>query len=631
MGSASNSSGYLYIDSSISKIGTNRYRMTITPRTSSSLVWNEYGINVYAYIGGSKNYVGSFTVSSGACSPSSFTYDFNVTSTVQVYAQGACSHCGGADDGWISTSTPDTATYINPNSPPPAPVVSCTTNPHNGKYYGENTLYVALTEVRDPDGDPVGYRIYGQYKVPGGSFVDWNSGDDLVAAERTANVDITRFARGTQFRFWGHAKDNKNGTWSGKSNVIENIFRNQAPSKPTLSCTNPQTNGKYVVEGSVSVSLSACSDPEGHSVSYKIYGQYYDGTWKNIGGGDGLVANGQQATIQLGSYARGTRFKFWGHSVDSLGAVSERSNEINNIYKNSINPVTGIRPSSGVITGNTIALAWNAVSDPDGQAVQYNIFLSKNGGQYSKLATQSQNSYNHNIASDPKGTKYQFKITATDGMAESEAAFSSIYRKDFAPVRIIPNATSTVFQNNPRIAFSKVKLSDVYMCVSVNSTNYTSKNNASLFRTKNVDVGGETVYVFTCTGLKPGANTITVYNSDGTFNSSSITFTINVESVSDSILGDIIKANSVSTIHSKSNVLRTSYGLGNISYETLTKNSTPIKIVHVIGVRTALDDVRNKINMYDSTAKTESWSSISKGSIIRKSDFSKLIASLGNI
>lgn len=630
----------------------------------------------------------------------------------------------------------------NPNSAPPTPTISCSTNPLNGNYYGESSVVVSLSAVTDPNGDSVSYRIYGQYKVPGGSFVNWNGGDDnLVSTDRSRTVNISGFARGTQFRFWGYAKDSKDA-WSGKSNVIENIYRNRVPGTPSLSCSNTVLNNKYIGEGTIDVQLSAVSDPDGHGIDYAIYGQYNSGSgWNNIGGGDGLLSNSRNASVNITGYSRGTQFQFWGYSFDSLGAWSGKSNVISNIYRNkqpnaptvscsntvvngkyiaessisvSINnpgdpdggtvsyaiygqyyngsswvglgsggsnlltssnsatvtitshsrgtqykfwaystdnfgvssassnvlsnvyrnrvgSVSGIGPASKVITENTIPLTWNATTDPDGQSVTYSIYLSKDGGTYTKLATQSGTSYSYNIASDPKGTKYKFKISANDGMADTAQVESPLYRKNFAPVRILPNATCKVFQNNPRLIISKVKLSDVYICVSYNSKTYTSKNNASMFTTKSVDSNGETVYVFTCTGLSQGANTITVYNSDGTFNSTSFTFTVTVENIDNSILENVVKVGGINTIKTKCNELRTSYALGNSTFDSLTSGTTSINYSHISQIRTAIDDIRNKINAYDSNTKTQTWSSASKGSIIKKSEFEQLISSLKNV
>ena len=741
MGSATNSSGYLYVRSSISLIGTNKYRMTITPTTSSSSVWNAYGINVYAYIGSSKNYVGIFTVSDGVCSPSSFTYDFTVSSNTQVYAQGACSHCGGAEDGWISTSSADTATYTNPNSPPSTPTISCSTNPLNGNYYGESSVVITLSTVTDPDGNAVSYRIYGQYKPPGGSFTNWNGGsDDLVSTDRARTVDITKFERGTQFRFWGYAKDS-NDAWSGKSNVIENVYKNRIPSTPTITCSNTIMGGNYIGEDNISLSLSTATDPDGHTVEYAIYGQYNDGSgWKNIGGGDGLLSNSRSASVNIASYARGTRFQFWGFSFDSLGAwslksniisniyknkapntptmscsntsingryiaedsitvslsavtdpegdlvfyklygqyndgggwkslgdsnsliieqrsttitissyargtqfkfwgfardtfgaISAQSNTLENIYRNRVGTVSGIAPASKTITDNTIPLTWNATVDPDGQSVTYNIFVKKNNGSYSKIASQSQNSYSYNITNDPKGTLYKFKISANDGMADTAEVESPSYKKDFKPVLILPINTCTLYQNNPRIVFSRISSSDVYTCVSYNSNNYNSKNNGAMFTTSNTTVNGETAHVFKSTGLNTGSNTITIYNSDGTFNSSSITLTITVENLVNSILSEIVTKTSIDTIRSKANIARKAYVLTDTSFESTTKGSSLINLSDITSIRTALDNIRTKINTYDSNKKLQSWNSISKGNVIKRVDYEQLIDSIKNL
>lgn len=640
------------------------------------------------------------------------------------------------------------APVASPNSAPGTPTISCTSgNNYGGIYYGESSISIALSTVSDPDGDAVSYRIYGQYKTPGGSFVNWRGGsDDLVSADRTRTIDISSFERGTQFRFWGYAKDS-NDAWSGKSNVIENIYRNKVPSTPKISCTSEKTlNGPiYVSESSITISLSGSSDPEGTSISYKLYGEYYDGGWKTLGsssdnsfiettssktfsisgykrgtqfrfwgyavdalgawsskssvisgiyrnqapgapsltcsntivngkyicestigltlsqvtdpeddpityriygqyktpggsfvnwngGLDDLVYEGRYATIDLTNFSRGTEFKFWAHARDDSQAISAKSNILENIFKNSVGTVSGIGPTSRVITATTIPLTWNQTVDPDGQSVTYDIFVSKDGGSYTSVASkQSANSYSYSISSDAKGTKYKFKIRAYDGMAYSEEVESPLYRKDFKPELILPNTPCTLYQNNPRIVFSKIKSSDIYTCVSYNNKSYNGKDNSSMFTTSSTDVSGEQAYVFNSTGLNIGSNTITIYNTDGTFNSSSISLTINVENLDKSIVSEIITKALTDTLNSKSNIIRNAYKLDNKTFTTITKGTSLINYSHINDLRVSIDDIRTKINGYDSNKKSQSWNNIAKGNIIKKSDYEQLIDSMKNL
>lgn len=733
---------YISATSSISLIGTNKYRMTITPYKSSSGVWNAYGINVYAVIGGSERYVATFTTESGVALDVKYTYDFDVTSTVQVYAKVACAHCGGLDDDWIGTSTPQTATYVNPNSAPPTPTISCSSNYLNGNYYGESSVVVSLSAVTDPEGDPVAYRIYGQYKPPGGSFTNWNGGsDDLITTDRSRAIDINRFDRGTQFRFWGYAKDSKDA-WSGKSNVIENIYKNKAPATPTISCTNTSLGGSYIVEDIIKISLSSVSDPDGHNVSYKIYGQYYDGSWKNMEGEGGLINNAQTANIDLTPYARGTQFRFWGYAEDALGALSAQSNIISNIYKNKqpdaptiscsnelvgsryigedsisvyintpgdpegggvsyaiygqyyngsswvglgsgnnlvststsatvnisshtrgtqykfwayttdnfgvssvssnvisniyknrVGAVTDISPGAGTINSDYINLSWATTVDPDGQPVTYNVWVSVNDGVYSKIATnQAARTYKYDISKDPKATKYRFKISANDGMADTPQALSDIFMKDFEPIRLLPNNYSKVYHTDPRIVFTRVRNSGLVTSVRINNTDYDSTTHPHLFTTKNIDLNGEDVYVFRCSDLVAGENKIIIYNKIGGFISQGFVLTLTYERpIIETLLSDRIRKSDIESIKTMSNTLRRTYDIDSVNFEYLYPNTTPIKISHFAQIRTAADEIREKINYYDSVEKTQNWDDISEGTIIKKSHIQQLINSLKNV
>lgn len=121
MGAGSTASGkYTRLNSSISSIGTNKYRMTVTLGTSSSSVWNADGVNVYAVIDGTSSFLGKSIISGGSCSPSSWTKDFTVTKNTSCYAK--CSDAVDASLASFSNQTSaDTATYTAPAPAPTAP------------------------------------------------------------------------------------------------------------------------------------------------------------------------------------------------------------------------------------------------------------------------------------------------------------------------------------------------------------------------------------------------------------------------------------------------------------------------------------------------------------------------------
>lgn len=634
MGSTTNPNGRLRVSSSISSIGTNRYRMTINLSVKSSLTWNAYGINCYAHIGSSKIHLGVFTIpqNSGVCKPNSYTYDFSVTSDTQVYASCLCTHCDGSD-GWSAQSYADTATYVNPNSAPPKPTIKCLNYAASGKYLLETTLDAELSQVSDPDGNTVRYIIYVQYKTDSGV---WQSAGDVnncilySTTDRKVTIDITKYARGTQFRIWGKAEDTFGAT-NGDTEYIENIYRNQAPTKPNITCNNEDIfNNNIIVENNIRVSLSNASDPEGLSVSYKIYGQYLKpgtSSWVAMGSNN-LVSSNQSANIDISNYERGTRFKFWGAAFDNFGASSQLSSEINNIYRNrKPNTISTISPISKTIQGNTLSINWADPGDPDGQTVVYNVYVSKNDAPYELLNEVVTLKYDYNIANDPPYTKYRFKVVPYDKMVNGDETLSPEYRKDFPPSIILPINNSKVYQSNPRIVSSKLNNSNIYLCVNSGGQTYDSKSNPNLFA-QNIKELTDRIYMcFTAKGISTSGVNVTIYCSDGTFSSSSVTIRLTKKELSISGTKDSIVRYDRNYLLTAISDLNSAYAISGSSLSNTTRDQI-IQTSNLSDLRNSIANIRNKINEYDSNKISTVWN---KNAIIKIKDIQQIIDAIKNI
>ena len=224
---------------------------------------------------------------------------------------------------------------------------------------------------------------------------------------------------------------------------------NTPPPKPSISCTNQVVNGNYLGENTIDITLSRVKDPQGDPVTYVIYAEYLPpggGTWLNAGDANKciLYSSNNSVSKDITGYARGTRFRVWGLAKDSHGASAGTTGYISNIYRNRTpNRVSEIRPSSGIFN-NDFTISWSNPGDPDGNTPTFNLWLSKNGGAYSKiLSNSSATSYTQSIGSDPEGTTYTYSIATTDGLTESPYIYSATYRKNTrptTPAMIFPNS-----------------------------------------------------------------------------------------------------------------------------------------------------------------------------------------------
>lgn len=640
MGSPTDPNGRLRVSSSITNIGTNRYRIDINLSAKSNQTWNDYGLYCYAHIGSSKIHLGTFKITSGICKPSTYSMNFDVTTNTTVYASCICTHCNGSD-GWSGRSNPDTAVYtspVKPNSPPPVPAIYCLNYAAPGRYLVERTLDVELSEVRDPDGDTVRYVIYAQYKSPG--MNDWASAGDknncilYDTNQRRKSINIEKYARGTQFRIWGKAEDvNHGGAISGETGKIENIYRRQALTSPVLHCIEDQFNGNHIIETSLSVSLSNSTDPEnlGSVIQHYICGQYKPpgGNWIAMGDNN-IIANSLSTTIRVDRYERGTQFKLWGYATENhFSSNSDNSNTISNIYRNrKPNQISVINPESKIIIGNAIDISWQPATDPDGQMVKYSVWLKVNDGHYDVIVDNVLGTtFNLDVSLYEPGTEFQFKVMPNDGMVNGDPTFSPIYKKDFSPSFILPINNSTLYQNNPRIVTKRMRDSHLY--VSYDDISFNTNNNADRFR-ENVKTLSDGISSCFNPVLSTNKKTsMTIYCVHNKFESSRISLDINIEPLSLDLSGAITK-NINDSLLAAINKIRQAYKLQNISIPNINVGETIVNKSHITEMTNGLDAVRNVINEYDSNKINSNWNNNSDN-IIRRSDFQQILEGISNV
>lgn len=217
---------------------------------------------------------------------------------------------------------------------------------------------------------------------------------------------------------------------------------NSPPPKPSITCTNGKVGGNHLVENSMDIELSAVTDPDGNVVTYAAYGQCKrpGNDWERIGDANSCIlwsSSSRKVSYPVSGYPRGTQFRVWGKAVDSNGASSSTTGYYSNIYRNHLpNTVSEILPKEGYFNGSSFNISWKNPGDPNGNTPTFNLYLSKNNGDYSRvLNNSSATSYTQNISSDPEGTKYRFKIAAYDGLVEGNYTYSNTYVKNTKPTK----------------------------------------------------------------------------------------------------------------------------------------------------------------------------------------------------
>lgn len=128
MGVGVNTGKYVKMNSTLTKLSTNRYRLTISVSPYSNTLYNQYGIRVYLTRNGVKGTrIGVFTVSRGVCSQTQFTYDFNIENSAYYGAMIICANCEDKlhttlYNEFYNQTAEDLATYEAPATSSPDPI-----------------------------------------------------------------------------------------------------------------------------------------------------------------------------------------------------------------------------------------------------------------------------------------------------------------------------------------------------------------------------------------------------------------------------------------------------------------------------------------------------------------------------
>lgn len=256
-----------------------------------------------------------------------------------------------------------------------------------------NSVALNWSHASDPDGEHLSYKVY----------ISKNNGGWIHIATTSspyAGYDTSIDAYGTRYIFKVEAYDGHPGIYSTSANSPE-FIRATPPASPIVTLNKSGT-----IEGSVTASGSYSSSFPVGETKYQ-FAYYYDGiAWQ-----EQAWSSTNSFTINT-SAVRGVNWYFRVRVKNDVGtsdwssAVSVRSNS-------SPTAPTGLKfsPQYPISTMN---LSWTAATDADSQAITYKVYLSKNNGAWSLIATTSSTSYTYDNSQDPYETRYKFKVEAYD-------------------------------------------------------------------------------------------------------------------------------------------------------------------------------------------------------------------------
>lgn len=477
---------YVNLNTSLTSIGTNKYRATVTLGTSSSQVWNGYGQRVYIHVGSHKWLIGSATISGGTPSQRTFTADFDVSNNETVYASTICSYCEDGlhnddRDKFITESNKVTATYTNPtpNINGAGTVtytfsdnryvtktlrgVSCRVVP----YRVNNTTTVNKLNVRYPA--PSGtteYRVEMEYLRDG---IGWTGAGRnhilnswIPISVSTTILEDFQLESADQYRNWGNEHLGDNQIWRSRgraknskyndSNAPSTNYMYFAVNNPPIINGNSLRVDTKIASTNVVLSWDHFEDTvaSGNTKYYKIwYKVYANGSWSDYKQWRGMVTT-NSVTIPISECCeRGQKVAFYINGADDLewgdkaGGIQVTRNSLPTFKTTTITSSVDSATYNKVFSGN-VDLNIPPATDVDAdQTIHYKIFYRKKANSsatYSSwafLGVSYGTTYSVDAGAITQPNEFiQFGAIANDGLEDSHttpAVTSYELRKNSKP------------------------------------------------------------------------------------------------------------------------------------------------------------------------------------------------------
>ena len=223
---------------------------------------------------------------------------------------------------------------------------------------------------------------------------------------------------------------------------------------------------------------------------------------------------------------------------------------------------------------NNVIFSWNASTDPDKDSLTYDIHLtanSENGTKIKDLVIANKVktlSHKYSIANDPDNCSYKFKVRASDGLLKSNWSSELAFKKGAKPTGSIalisPNIDNSIlFCNRPRFVFDGYDGKSIFV-VNLNGKEYNSRDNANMFT-----VGGNKIMF--CTTITDTVIKISAYMKNE-YGKSGISRTyvfeyknINYDIKENEIATSVSINNIIDIIKTKSKAYKTAVNIDNLT------------------------------------------------------------------
>lgn len=411
--------------------------------------------------------------------------------------------------------------------------------------------------------------------------------------------------------------DTTNNTYvelSPTASVVIDYTDSVAPNPPTWLSVSP-TAVEPNRATTVTVSWGGASTSLGSITGYNV-------DWNP--GGQGWnrgVSNYQSTTWQdsWGDWPRGMRI---GYRVQAINSFGRASDTIEN-WDAAINggppepgnlKYNGVRPHGSYYSGSPVTLSWDAVTSGSGLD-RYEVRMGVwDGSKYvfdAPISAGKALSYTWDLTVYSRGARLDPQVRAVDslGAVSSWAAIPDAnvrYNQlPAAPVVAYPVAGSTVYAYSPYICMTLGAESDGQAQSAVCTIKGISTDSSGDAYSRTGSFAAGSNLVLRWPHAVEGSITATLRGNDGVEDGATATraFRVLAPTWTDPVLTPgktPVKAIHVLELRSKINDMRAAYGLERVTWtDTLSAGGGPVKAAHIAELRTAMEQIRGQINSFD--------------------------------
>ncbi len=265
----------------------------------------------------------------------------------------------------------------------------------------------------DPDGDPLTYDL----------ACSTNPSSLVLVQTSTA----TTFALGTQFGttyYWQvTARDGFGGAQRSTVQTLLTTFQNSPPATPGI-LSGTGTIGEHTRSPQSTLSWSSSFDPDGDSVSYRLY----VGTAASA---LALAQDGPSTAYGLPAPQFGTTYYWQAVAYDPYGGTGATTVQslVLTLANQAPAPFAILTGTGTVATrASTQVLSWASAFDPDGDTVSYDLSLATTPVALALVQSSTATSY---ALTFQLGTTYYWQVTARDGFGGAQTSALQLFQPTF--------------------------------------------------------------------------------------------------------------------------------------------------------------------------------------------------------